>query len=59
MRRAILYCAVLCALIALLLFCKKPKAPIGVSFPEPPVEIATNGIAEQTVFLVKVKLEYD
>ena len=29
-------------IIALLFLVKKPKAPIGVSFPEPPVEIATN-----------------
>ncbi len=42
MRRTIIYCAVICALIALLFLVRKPKAPIGVSFPEPPVEIATN-----------------
>ena len=42
MRRTLIYCAVICALIALLFWGRKPKAPIGVSFPEPPVEIATN-----------------
>lgn len=42
MKRILLLCALACVLAALLLFNRKPKAPIGVSFPEPPVEIATN-----------------
>lgn len=42
MRRTIIYCALFCALVALLLCGRGRRNLVGVSFPEPPVEIATN-----------------
>ena len=42
MKRILLLCALAGILAVLLFLGKKPKAPIGVSFPDPPVEIATN-----------------
>jgi len=42
MRRTIIYCALFCALVALLLCGRGRRTLVGVSFPEPPVEIATN-----------------
>ena len=42
MKRVLLLCALAGVLAALLLLNKKPKAPIGVRFPEPPIEFASN-----------------
>ena len=46
MRRTVLsyalVCVLACILACVLLFGKRHKAPVGVSFPEPPVEFATN-----------------
>ena len=43
MKRILLFlCAVACAIAILLLINGRRKAPIGVSFPEPPIELASN-----------------
>ena len=42
MKRILLLCAVACAIAALLLINGRRKAPVGVSFPEPPIELSSN-----------------
>ena len=42
MKRILLLCAVACAIAALLLINGRRKAPVGVSFPEPPIELVAN-----------------
>ncbi len=42
MKRILLLCAIACAVAAVVFFSGRCKAPVGVSFPEPPVEIVSN-----------------
>ncbi len=42
MKRILLLCAIACAVVAVVLCSGRCKSPVGVSFPEPPVEIVSN-----------------